>query len=163
VSPRFIIVAHSFGTHLAAFALRGIPSDKLPNVQCIILAGSVLKSDFDWSPLFRSGRVKQVVNDCGSGDWVLALSQIGVPFTGMAGCIGFFGFDGSTLINRVFPGGHSHYFGRTADDPAPFMRKHWLPLLLGQSPSLGPERTIPNWLGSVYYTVVQVDIRPRLA
>ena len=41
----------------------------------------------------------------------------------MAGRIGFFGFDGSRLINRLFPGGHSHYFVSEPGDVAPFMRR----------------------------------------
>ena len=145
---RVSIVAHSFGTHIVAWALRGMHPRDLPSVRCILLAGSVLKSDFDWSPLLDSGKVDAVVNDCGVDDNVLLLSQFCILFTGMAGRIGFYGFTHERLVNRFFAGAHSHYFQPLDPDPDAFIRAHWVGLLLGttrvegldQRPPLGPLR-----------------------
>src|SRR4051812_32944568 len=49
----FGFVAHSFGTHLVAHALRGMKPSELPDIDVVILSGSVLKSAFDWAPLIR--------------------------------------------------------------------------------------------------------------
>lgn len=145
---RVSIVAHSFGTHIVAWALRGMDPRALPSIRCILLAGSVLKSDFDWSPLLDSGNVDAVVNDCGVDDNVLLLSQFAILFTGMAGRVGFYGFTHERLVNRFFAGAHSHYFQPLDPDPDAFMRAHWVGLLLGttrvealdQRPPLGPLR-----------------------
>ncbi|WP_457337562.1 hypothetical protein [Rhizobacter sp. P5_C2] len=145
---RVSIVAHSFGTHIVAWALRGMDPRDLPSIRCILLAGSVLKSDFDWSPLLDSGKVDAVVNDCGVDDNVLLLSQFAILFTGMAGRVGFYGFTHERLVNRFFAGAHSHYFQPLDPDPDAFMRSHWVGLLLGttrveamdQRPPLGPLR-----------------------
>lgn len=124
------IFAHSFGTHLVAWGLRKSDPTLLPNISNIVLAGSVLKSTFSWSPLFTTNKVHRVVNDCAVDDNVLLLSQFLVLFTGMAGRIGFYGFSGTPLINRYFRGGHSGYFGTSSLDNA-FMIQYWLPLLDG--------------------------------
>jgi hypothetical protein len=145
---RVSIVAHSFGTHIVAWALRGMDPRDLPSIRCILLAGSVLKSDFDWLPLLDSGKVDAVVNDCGVDDNVLLLSQFAILFTGMAGRVGFYGFTHERLVNRFFAGAHSHYFQPLDPDPDAFMRAHWIGLLLGttrvealdQRPPLGPLR-----------------------
>jgi hypothetical protein len=145
---RVSIVAHSFGTHIVAWALRGIDPGDLPSIRCVLLAGSVLKSNFDWSPLLNSARVDVVVNDCGIDDNVLLLSQFAILFTGMAGRVGFYGFTHEKLVNRFFAGAHSHYFEPLDPDPDAFMRAQWVGLLLGtsraevldQRPPLGPLR-----------------------
>src|ERR1700724_308558 len=62
------IVAHSFGTYIVARGLRGLKTDEIPKVRNLILSGSVLKSNFNWSALFQTGRVQRVVNECGLND-----------------------------------------------------------------------------------------------
>src|SRR5690242_10798875 len=47
-SDRIEIVAHSFGTHLVAWGLHGIPRERRPKIDTLILAGSVLKPTFPW-------------------------------------------------------------------------------------------------------------------
>jgi hypothetical protein len=140
---RIDIVAHSFGTHLAAWAMMGIkPADKRPHIHTLVLAGSVLKQTFPWSRLIGQG-VSRVVNDCGTQDAVLLLNQLCVLLTGMAGREGFIGLFGETLRNRFFAFGHSGYFkskGQAHDD---FMREHWLPVLLTDEPlSVPPDPRI---------------------
>ena len=90
------IVAHSFGTHLVGWALRGLRG-KGPGVKNVILAGSVLRSNFPWNPLIANGQVERVVNDCAIRDKVLLLSEFGAPLTGMAGRVGFNGMTGRAL------------------------------------------------------------------
>jgi pimeloyl-ACP methyl ester carboxylesterase len=43
---RIDLVGHSFGTHVIAWALYGIPAAKRPKIHTLIFAGSVLKSSF---------------------------------------------------------------------------------------------------------------------
>ena len=65
----------------------------------------------------KSG-VKRLVNDCGTNDAVLILSQAAVLFTGMAGRTGMAGLEGSRFVNRYFNHGHGGYFyvnGKSSD------------------------------------------------
>jgi hypothetical protein len=64
-----------------------------------------------------------VINDCGTRDSILLLSQM-IPFTGMAGRVGFRGALGIRLRNRFFAFGHSDYFVQPG-----FMERWWIPLL----------------------------------
>jgi len=127
---RIDLVGHSFGTHLIAWSLRGLrTAPRGPCIHTIILAGSVLRSEFPWDELLRSS-VKRVVNDCGGRDNVLMLSQFGVLFTGMAGRIGFVGATGPKLRNRYSMFGHSGYFlDEHGKADTSYMKMNWLPLL----------------------------------
>lgn len=130
---RIDIVAHSFGTHLVAWALRGLPPDEKLTIHTLVLAGSVLRSDFYWADLFPK-RVTRVINDCGTRDLALIASQFLVPFTGMAGRAGFVGMTGPEFCNRYSLFGHSGYFrdaqGHSSDE---YMSKRWLPLIVNDS------------------------------
>lgn len=129
---RIDLVSHSFGTHVIAWALAGLPIESSIQVHTVILSGSVLKGDFPWRDLLRR-RVRRVVNDCGTKDGILLLSQFAVLFTGMAGRIGFSGATSKVLRNRYSAFGHSGYFldsfGHPSDE---YMRAEWLPLLQGE-------------------------------
>jgi len=128
-------------------------SRELPHIDTIILAGSVLKPDFSWSSLSRSGRVRTLVNDCAIDDNVLLLSQLFVLFTGMAGRIGFYGFSGDQVVNRFFHGGHSLYFGTSKTDDS-FMIKYWLPLLSGVVEQADERNSSP--IQGVIYTLLGI-------
>ncbi|HEX8152923.1 MAG TPA: hypothetical protein VF698_07355, partial [Thermoanaerobaculia bacterium] len=124
---RVDIVAHSFGTHLVGWSLLAMKNGP-HRVHTVIVAGSVLRSDFPWNELIGT-TVRRVVSECGTSDSILLLSQFFVLFTGMAGRVGFSGMTGETLRNRFYEIGHSGYFlsaGRPSDD---FMAANWLPLL----------------------------------
>jgi WD40 repeat protein len=134
---RIDLVGHSFGTHVLAWALLGARREQRPDVHTILLAGSVLRSDFAWREL-ENGCVRRVVNDCGIGDRVLLLSQFCVLFTGMAGRSGFSGATHGRFRNRFFTFGHSGYFRDSARrDQDDWMRRWWLPLLL-HADAIGP-------------------------
>jgi WD40 repeat protein len=137
---RVDIVAHSFGTHIAAWALRGLSAKDRPRIHTIILAGSVLKSNFPWVDLIP-GSLRRLVNECGSRDDVLILSQFFSLFTGMAGRVGFIGMERDNFANRFYSFGHGGYFQDIDGDPDRFMRDRWIPLLTADAPI---ERTPPR-------------------
>lgn len=130
-----LLVGHSFGTHLIGWALSGGLGSHAKPIDLVLVSGSVLKSTFDWHALVDNGVVRKVVNDCGTRDNILLLSQFLVLFTGMAGRIGFAGPGGLYLFNRFFDGGHSLYFVDEAGRPDDaFMQRYWVPLLAGRGP-----------------------------
>ena len=51
----------------------------------------------------------------------------------MAGRVGFQGFMGNTLRNRVFHFGHSEYFEKDNKAYDDFMQQYWVPLLTGDA------------------------------
>jgi CheY-like chemotaxis protein len=117
-----VVVCHSFGTYLVTSVLKGLLGDGIPLPPLtLVLCGSVLRADFDWSFLPQNARV---INECGARDHVLLLSEAFAPSLGMAGRVGFHGFNGSRLLNRYYDGGHSLYF--ESDE---FMDSSWIPLL----------------------------------
>lgn len=125
------IFCHSFGTYLAAYTLKSLVVEaRVPRVKRLILCGSVLRSSFDWSFSKHIENI-QIINECGDSDYILWLSEAFVPLTGMAGKVGFHGFNNKKIKNRFFSGGHSHYF--SGDD---FIRRMWLPLFYdhGEAP-----------------------------
>jgi CheY-like chemotaxis protein len=126
----FIIFAHSFGTFLVAKALNQLCNENAQlRVKALVLSGSVLKSKFDWSFLDKyPGLI--LVNECGTGDGILCLSEAFIPMTGMAGRTGFYGFNSNNFVNRHHAGGHSLYF-----DGDEFMKANWLPLFT-ENPTL---------------------------
>lgn len=132
---RIDLVGHSFGTHVIAWAIAGLPPDTKVPINTIVMSGSVLRSAFPWHEYLGS-RLVRVINDCGSKDAVLLISQFLVFFTGMAGRTGFSGATGAKFRNRYSPFGHSGYFldefGKPSDD---YMNRHWVPLLISESPA----------------------------
>ncbi|SEH40540.1 hypothetical protein [Tardiphaga sp. OK245] len=152
------IVAHSFGTHIVSHALKSMRTDDLPIIPALILAGSVLRSNFDFGSLLASKKLKRIVNDCGTNDNVLLLSQLLVLFTGMAGRVGFYGLSGDQFINRFFRGGHSHYFEPTgATDIDSFMRLRWVPILAhGCPPEEYDEFESRGPLQGVAYAIMRI-------
>ncbi|WP_137929934.1 hypothetical protein [Mesorhizobium comanense] len=144
-NARFVFVAHSFGTHLTVHGLKGLNKDEVPAIDLIILAGSVLRPNFNWPRFMEKVPARQVVNDCGINDSVLILSQFVVLLTGMAGRVGFYGFTGGNVLNRFFVGGHGLYFASNRHDANHFMRTQWLssivddaqPMPVDQRPPFG--------------------------
>ncbi len=127
---RVDLVGHSFGTHIIAWALWGLRAEEKIRIHTVILAGSVLRAGFYWSKLLGS-RVERIVNDCGTRDNVLLLSQFLVLFTGMAGRTGFAAMTSSRFRNRYSPFGHGGYFTDEKGKPDDaYMRAHWSPLVL---------------------------------
>lgn len=126
------LVGHSFGTNIIGKSLRKLPSSL--RFHTIILAGSVLKSDFYW-PEYLSSRVGRVINDCGTKDLPLIFGSAVALAMGQAGRTGFIGMNGPQLRNRYSPFGHSGYFQNAhGENSDVYMEEKWLPLLIGDSP-----------------------------
>lgn len=68
-NARFSYVGHSHGTYLLTKALSEYPCCRFKQV---VLAGSVVRTDYAWATFLKQGRVEQVLNYVASGDWVVA-------------------------------------------------------------------------------------------
>jgi Leucine-rich repeat (LRR) protein/pimeloyl-ACP methyl ester carboxylesterase len=144
---RVDIVAHSFGTFIATKALAALPASHPLRVSTLILAGSVLPDFFSWSKLVPA-RTQRVVNECGTKDNVLFLSQA-LPFLGMAGRVGFRGFTGTHLRNRFFHFGHSGYFIGDNGPTDEFMRNEWVPILIEGTEASPADCRTPSALAGI--------------
>lgn len=107
---RICIVGHSFGTFIIAESLKSLKTRL--NIDVVILAGSVLKSSYDWSDIILKHDIKIIYNECASTDWALVCSHFFAKGLGMAGVEGFLPHNG-TIINRHFKGGHSCFFNKS--------------------------------------------------
>src|SRR3954454_18104313 len=125
---RIDLVAHSFGTYLAASAVPEVPKDR--RIHTVILAGSVLRPSFPWYRYQQAGCLGRVVNECGWEDTVLLLCQSTALMMGMAGRVGFQGMVGGHFVNRYYRFGHGGYFDRDHR----LMRENWVPLLTTDAP-----------------------------
>ncbi|MEH0670016.1 hypothetical protein [Vibrio owensii] len=123
-----IFFSHSFGTYLTIKALENIDSDiDLSCIKTIVLSGSVLDKDYDFSKLEHLKNTT-IVNDCAAKDVPLLFSEAVVLGTGMAGLTGFRGLSSNKVTNRFFSGGHSMFFTRDGE----FLKKYWLPIFKGE-------------------------------
>jgi len=114
------IVAHSLGSWIVGMAMRKFDEIRFDK---IILAGSILPTDFDWCTLFARDQVAGVRNEKGLDDSWPKLSHIFVKHTGTAGCDGFEWFD-SAVQNEDFD-----YFEHSDALLRPHIQKHWIPYL----------------------------------
>ncbi|MDE1210298.1 response regulator [Vibrio aestuarianus] len=119
-----ICVAHSFGTYTLIKSLESQDRQDLANISTIILAGSVLSEDYDFSVLNSKSNIK-IYNECAIGDGPLLLSKAFISGTGMAGKVGFRGMI-PNVTNRFYSGGHGVFFDKNNQ----FMSKNWLPLMI---------------------------------
>jgi hypothetical protein len=84
-------IGHSNGTYIVAGAIQSCPAVQFKH---LVLAGSVVRSNFDWQQLLKARQVEGVVNYVATADWVVAvfprLFQV-LPFQdlGSAGHDGF--------------------------------------------------------------------------
>lgn len=67
---RFHFVGHSHGTYVLAKALETYEDCKFDNV---VFAGSVVRTDFQWTELLKNEQVKRVLNFQATNDWVVAI------------------------------------------------------------------------------------------
>lgn len=102
------VIAHSYGTFLLSEMLK---SDAYRDIELgrVVLAGSIVRPDFDWKSVLDRGQVEAVLCHCSEKDWVVRLAQFTIPGTGPSG---YCGFDqrGSIAHVREIDFGHSDYF-----------------------------------------------------
>jgi hypothetical protein len=147
---RVDIVAHSFGTYLVSKALHALPPGR--SIHTLIFAGSVLKESFPLALYVTpGGAVTRFVNDCGTKDSVLLLSQLIALFMGKAGRDGFHGgVDSARFVNRFFEFGHAGYF------EGDFVQRWWVPLIATSDPitvPADPRRPLGAWGGAATFLV----------
>jgi pimeloyl-ACP methyl ester carboxylesterase len=120
------VVAHSFGTFLVASALDLYPEIELEQV---IFCGSIVDRSFEWSRIVEAGRIKRLLNDCGSQDlWVKVAGWV-IKEGGASGAYGFKDKAGGRLRERHHPQfRHSDYFYRLN------FQRNWIPFLKGGDP-----------------------------
>lgn len=117
------VIAHSFGAWLVGQALRQNPDIRVGR---IIMAGSVLRPDFDWHTIIDRGQAEAVLNHYGSRDLWAFVSEFFIPDSGPAGFRGFAGCSG--VFNRPEPGfRHLTFFQSSHIDTV--HRTLWRPFL----------------------------------
>jgi pimeloyl-ACP methyl ester carboxylesterase len=114
------IIAHSFGTYIVGYAMQKYPDIRFDKV---ILCGSILPVNFDWSNLFHRDQVNSVRNEYGRQDYWTSIVGNFIPDTGASGTEGFQSL--STVVSQesfeYF--NHGDYFNRQ------HIENHWLPVL----------------------------------
>jgi len=117
------IVAHSLGTYIVANCMlkhRNVKFDK------IILCGSILPEDFDWSRLLGRDQVGLVRNECGHKDVWAGIVGHFVAGTGKSGKSGFAFVGGSLKQERFELHEHSDALYRS------HIETEWFPFLAKQ-------------------------------
>jgi pimeloyl-ACP methyl ester carboxylesterase len=114
------IIAHSFGTYVVGYAMQKYPDIRFDKV---ILCGSILPVDFDWSTLFHRDQVNFVRNEYGLRDHWASIVGSFIPDTGASGMEGFRSLSTVVSQERFEYFNHSDYFHRQ------HIENHWLPVL----------------------------------
>lgn len=95
------IVAHSFGTYIVGRYLEQ-SGDLCADIDCIILSGSILNQEFDWSRHLDKGKVGKVLNTISESDeYVKFMPEGGVPFLAKDPLFGSAGRDGFSTKNAA--------------------------------------------------------------
>ncbi|MEW8626783.1 MAG: alpha/beta hydrolase [Candidatus Thiodiazotropha sp.] len=90
-NAEFSFVGHSNGTYLLTRSMKDYPVCRFKNV---VLAGSVVRSDYNWKVIVNRGQVKRVLNYVATADWVVAffpkaIQMLKLQDLGSAGHDGF--------------------------------------------------------------------------
>ena len=108
-NAKFSFVGHSNGTYLLTSALQDYPACRFKHV---LLAGSVVRTHYDWRLAFSRGQVEKVLNYIATADWVVAffpraIQMLGIQDLGSAGHDGFSTEDKGVEQIKYVRGGHS--------------------------------------------------------
>jgi pimeloyl-ACP methyl ester carboxylesterase len=95
-NAEFSFVGHSHGTYLLAKALEEYPSCRFKNV---VFAGSVVRTDYEWSTKIAKGQVNAVLNYVATGDFVVAIFPKAFQLLGLQD-LGSAGHDGFSQVNN---------------------------------------------------------------
>ena len=101
------VVLHSYGTLLFSRLLLDPRFESLKFGR-VILAGAIVRPDYDWAQHIASGRIEAVVNHCGDRDRIVHLAQYAMPGSGPSGRVGF--LDPIVRNVRAENYGHSTFF-----------------------------------------------------
>ncbi|EEH94087.1 hypothetical protein CSAG_02441 [Citrobacter portucalensis] len=104
-------ISHSFGTFMTIKSLDESDISYMPNINNVLLCGSVLRSDYDINKFISKFNIKNLVNECGINDLPLLICNLTCYGLGHAGRIGFQGYN-EALSNRYYNGGHSDFFDK---------------------------------------------------
>ncbi len=111
---RVTVIAHSNGSYVVTKLLEEKPTIEL---DYLILCGSVVPNDFDWTRVNRQIR-KAIVNDYGVRDvWPVVAKSLSWGF-GHAGTHGF----GAPVVDRIHDLGHDYFTEE-------FVERFWLPII----------------------------------
>lgn len=130
------VIAHSFGTwlfgHLLEDELKRNEADRLQFGR-IMLAGCILRPDFDWRRIREAHLVEEVLNHYGTSDRVVPLAHATIMDSGPSGRRGF---EGDQILNIQALGfGHSDLFSIDKRDAngltylANSYQRYWQPFL----------------------------------
>ena len=127
-------VGHSNGTYLLARALQDYPFCRFKNV---VLAGSVIRSSYNWEERRKTNQVQNVLNFVATSDWVVAIFPKAAEMLSVQdlGSGGHDGFGGKINEIRYMKGQHS----------AALVEENWDSIaefvVTGDLPLLPPTRT----------------------
>lgn len=114
------IIAHSFGSYIVGYAMQKYPDIRFDK---IILCGSILPVDFDWSTLFDRDQVNFVRNEYGVRDFWASMVGNFIRDTGASGTEGFQSLSTVVSQERFEYFDHSDYFTKQ------HIENYWLPTL----------------------------------
>lgn len=114
------LVAHSFGTYIAAEAMRKYPEIRFSRV---ILCGSIIQREFPWTIAFQRGQVQAVLNESGGRDLPATFVGNVVSDAGASGVKGFIESHSCLFENHNTHFAHSDVFYLTR------ATQSWIPFL----------------------------------
>ncbi len=151
------VIAHSLGTWLIGHALIQNPSLKIGR---LVLTGSILRPDFDWSRLISTGQVEAVLNHYGTKDLWAAVAHYGIPDSGPSGRTGF--LDSGSAIVQVRADGlaHSDFF---TDAHLPWVFENvWKPFLTAAQCDLPEQSSHDRQPWSQAYWPIRATLLPAI-
>jgi pimeloyl-ACP methyl ester carboxylesterase len=117
------VIAHSFGTYIVGYCMQTYPEVCFDKV---ILCGSILPVDFNWSKIYARGQVNFVRNEKGWKDlWVGSAHHLSRQM-GPSGKVGFQVLPTNWLDQESYDFGHDGNFYRQ------HMQSKWIPYLRRQ-------------------------------
>lgn len=129
------LIAHSFGTYIAAEAMRRYPEVQFTS---IVLCGSIVERGYPWKAVKERKQCTRVLNEIAGRDKVVQLAEWALADAGASGTDD--GFDDATpglLQNRNPLAGHSDVLYPERAE------RLWIPFLRGEAITPDPEVPTP--------------------
>ncbi len=114
------VIAHGAAAYVVGHAMQRFPDIRFDK---IVLCGSLLSADFDWSTLFHRDQVNLVYNEYGPKDVQTTATTGDVDRTALSGVSGFHAMSSVILQKRFEQFDHRNYFHKR------HIEAHWLPVL----------------------------------